>query len=320
MHRTTLLSRVASCSVVALVVALVAALTACGSDATAPQTLSEQDAQQVGAAIDLELEQAPTHMTFGTLMAPPVVSRRGGTGVSAASVKRAARSLLGRDVAFEASECPSFSPTPIVDTDEDGVPDNELLTFAPEVCTVQFETGTLVIGGSVTVLDPAPSTAGLAIDVTTPGITIGFTDGQNHSASITQTGHSFGAADGGGLVQSEQTNLTVSQTGQHDVVVANQFQATFVPQEGQIISQEGLPNGTFDFSGGMHINDGVHDLTLVLATTTPLVYDATCAGNAESSFTSGVVQAAVGGSGPTGYLQLTFTDCQAPAVIFVSTP
>lgn len=305
--------------------ALVAALAACGSLAdplgtgTGPavgggaSALTSAQTQLIGGDVGTAVASAVQLMTYANVSNNPTLAPR---------IVRALAVRADRVSAITATvSCPTFSPNPPADADADGVPDAVSATFVASSCTFPDSAtgGSVQVTGSLTIADPTPNTADIAMNATVSNLTVSaFDAGGAAQGTAVQDGSWYVAADSTGASESYDIGTSISTTGNPTTTVQNAWVGSFVPDQGYTLSQQSAtPPGTLAVAGGMTANDGTTAFTLTLSATTALHYDPiTCAG-AASPFTAGEIHAAVSTSSVNGYVDVVWSNCAAPTITFV---
>lgn len=284
---------------------------ACSSDKQGPSpvALTEQNAQSVA---DLSLSLVQTSLEGLNINAFDF-SDFGGVSLAAGRLAAPATGLSLSNFAIDG--CPSFSPDPPIDTDQDGVPDNALFTFDPQFCTTTDQNGTSVVTGSVRVSDPASVAIGFDLDIN--DLRLAFT-----SATASDD---FGISmDGTRSLRGSATLITLDENFTLGVAVGSQsasvvagHSVAFTAESGSSIVFDGpLPNGTLNLSGSFQAMAPDAFFNLVLSTPELLVYDASC--GFEGDVVAGVLRAAASSQQGAAAVQVTLNGCGVePTVVFI---
>lgn len=220
------------------------------------------------------------------------------------SLSTKARSRL-HALAF--TNCPEFAPTPIVDTDGDGVPDSVSETYTTANCTDNSD-GTFSLSGTFVIKDPDPSTPSLdyhaGIDnfllhdaVTSGTEQVDITLGIGGTLDIAETI--------GSITEDGNYYISVNETKPQQVKdsVAANLTATYTfPAEALLVEGQQLPGGTFSANGTESFTFDGTTYAFTLATATPLTVDPNCA----TSVTAGELTLTFGSSGS---VHITWTGC-----------
>ena len=247
---------------------LILALGGC-SDATTPGTptnLPAAEVSDIGAAEGDEVEQA-----VGALTTPLTEGVASPTAPGCATVDDE------------------------TDTDGDLAPDAATYTFALPACSFTgFRGGTLEITGTVTLTDPTPDAADLAVTATLADFTFRYTNpeaSRTYSAGRTGTRTLTGNAQGASL--SNAVTVVRSAPARADATVVHNLLLTFTPAAGeQLAFGEPLPNGTFVRTGTFTWSRGAISRTFTVTTVEPLVWDASC--TTDRKIASGETRATLG--------------------------
>jgi hypothetical protein len=286
-------------------------LGACSGDKQGPSpvALTEQNAQTVA---DLSLSLVATSLD-GLNINALNFSDFGGVSLAASRLVAPAPGLSLSNFALDG--CPSFSPDPPIDTDQDGVPDNALFTFDPQFCTTTDQNGTSVVTGSVRVSDPASVAIGFDLDINTLQLTFTSATGSgDFGISMDGTRSLRGSASL--ITLDEDFSLGVSAGGQSASVMAG-HSVSFTAESGSSIVFDGpLPNGSLNLSGNFQAVAPDAFFNLVLSTPEPLIYDSSCGFGGD--VVAGVLRAAASSQQGAAAVQVTLNGCGVePTVVFI---
>jgi len=283
----------------AILGALVLAAQACSSDSTAPRALTQEEADSVGHSIAASVSAAAEGMVYsGAISIPSGMNARRIPGMVAPGL-----SLDG------AAVCGTESPDPPNDTDQDGVPDNLMVTFSEPACTTTNGENTLSIGGSVGISDFTPGAYDVAYQMTANlQVTASVPD---TSATLAYSASNLVTPTSGGATMSQQGTLAVSST-LHGVTtsgsVTNNWNGAFATTSGAALTPfEAVPAGSFTLSGSTQVTSQSGTFGATLTTVTPLAYDPQCP--AEHPFRSGAVQATITSGFARGVIVVSWTNC-----------
>jgi hypothetical protein len=193
------------------------------------------------------------------------------------------------------------------DTDGELAPDHATYTFALPACSFTgFRGGTLEITGTITLTDPTPAAADLAVTatlsdfqfkLTSPDATRTYTALRNGTRTL--TGNAQGAA------LSNQIQVVRSVPGRPDATVTHNLLLTFTPAAGQSLAfGEPLPDGTFARTGTFTWSRGGVSRTFTVTTVTPLVWDSSC--TTDRKITAGEVHATLSDG---SYIRTVWAGC-----------
>ncbi len=211
----------------ALAAALVALSLGGCSDSTTPSsgsTIPAAEVSDIGAAEGDEVDQAVSALT---------------TPIEIGVVTPAA-----------ASGCATVGDE--TDTDGDLAPDHATYTFALPGCSFTgFRGGTLEITGTITLTDPTPGAADLAVTATLADLEFKFTNPdatRTYTAVRNGTRTLTGNAQGASL--SNQITVVRSAPGRQDATITHNLLLSFTPAAGESLAfGQPLPDGTFVRSG-----------------------------------------------------------------------
>jgi hypothetical protein len=259
-----------------------------GTDPNAAQT------QAIGDSVVSEVGASTSSMTAASLVDQ-------GSTVSAFTVSSAT----------QPPTCVTVSPSPVVDTDGDGVPDNATYTFN---CTrTRVTGGTTKVTGGATLSDP-----GVGFNLSLSNLTTEVKNGDG-SLSYTAVRNGTRAATGSGtqITLAHNLNVTRTVTGSPTAAISNTSTLSFTAASGSSIAQgQPLPSGTITASGNYGWVSGSESFNFQLSTPTALSYDASC--TSDLKITAGVLRATLLGTGANGFIRITFNGCGAsPTVIFL---
>jgi hypothetical protein len=260
---------------------LVLALGAC-SDSTTPSsgtTISVAEASDIGAAEGDEVDQSVSALTTPSDVGP--------VGPTAPS------------------SCATVDNQ--TDTDGDLAPDHAVYTFALPACSFTgFRGGSLEVTGTITLTDPTPAAADLAVTAvladfqfkfTSPDATRTYTALRNGTRTL--TGNAQGAA------LSNQITVVRTAPGRLDATVTHNLLLAFTPAAGQSLAfRQPLPDGTFTRTGTFTWTRGGVSRTFTVTTVTPLVWDASC--STDRKIAAGEVHATLSDG---GYIKTVWTGC-----------
>ena len=193
------------------------------------------------------------------------------------------------------------------DTDGDLAPDQATYTFALPACSFTgFRGGTLEITGTITLTDPTPNAADLAVTATLADLQFKFTSPdatRTYSAVRNGTRTLTGNAQGASL--SNQVTVVRSAPGRQDATVTHNLLLTFTPAAGQSLTfGQPLPDGTFVRSGTFIWSRGSVSRAFTVTTVTPLVWDSSC--TTDRKITAGETHATLSDG---SYIRTVWTGC-----------
>lgn len=301
-------------------------LAACSDSSTAPLQVTPEQLQSVGSSVATELEGAIAQLT-----AQDVMNTNGGAP-SFSRVPRPNVSLL-RGLALDryavnasataVAACGVPSQNPPVDSDGDQVPDNFSVTFALPACHFADATNSYDVTGVLSISDPQPGTASMALDFGLQSFKIAFS-GTQGSGYVSRNGTAAVSVSQTGLYQTATWTDNAVLTGVTTASDNIHWTNTFAAAQGQsIVAGRSLPDGTYQPNGNVSIQQGNRTATFTVQTIDPLQYSASCAtgveqGTSITPFTSGRIRVTVSSQQGSGYVDVTYTSCNAATLTLVS--
>ncbi|HXI34367.1 MAG TPA: hypothetical protein VNH63_09820, partial [Gemmatimonadales bacterium] len=215
-------------------VATAALVAACNTDNMSPRTTPALSRMQAES--------------LGQVMVANVQSELDGITLSGASLAPALAAPSGPMADGGLGCIPSFSPTPVVNSDSDRVPDSVRITF-PNCASVEGDESD-TISGSIDVIDPTPTATDRALKLV-------FTDFRRvevegtRTRSILVNGARESVRDANQISQSETNFQTAFTFGDGRTATSNRnWNATFTADvPGSIQPDAALPSGTLDVAG-----------------------------------------------------------------------
>lgn len=244
--------------------------------------------------------------SLGQVMVAEAQNELDGVTISGAGLGLALAAPAG-PMADEGLNCiPTFSPTPIVNSDSDRVPDSVRITF-PNCAFVEGSEADTV-SGSIDVIDPTPT-------VTDRARKMAFTDFRRvevedgHTRSILVNGARQSLRDSSQISQSETDFKTVFAFGNGDTATSDRnWNATFTADTpGSILPDAGLPSGTLDIEGTATFTRDTNSFSLTVSTSPVLHFNAAC--TVRPKFDAGTFKAVVTKNGATSTVTIAFTAC-----------
>lgn len=235
------------------------------------------------------------------------------TSMTTTQVTASGGAMLAK--AADASGCPSVN---VISTGTGGAWTDEVLTFTAPPCEFSGVRGytTLDITGQLALT--RSNVDGFAFNSDATNMEWAFTTG---SATYSETRNGTRAITASGSGLSAASNMTIAYAGaKHDGTLVHTMTSSFTPNSGLTLQQgEPLPSGTFVHNGSVQWSgsDG-NTGTFSVTTITPLAYDSTCKDTEPSVFDSGELQVTITSTKANGYAQITWSDCGAPTITYVS--
>jgi hypothetical protein len=308
-------------------------LAACSDSSTAPLNITPDQLQSMGSSVATEIEGAMAQFT-----AQDVVNTNGGAPTFArmpratvAMMRGLAQNRYGLSFdryapntsVSDVSSCGVASQSPPVDTDGDGVPDNFTVTFALPACHFTDATSSYDVTGILSISDPQPGTASMALDFGLQNFKLTF-NGSSASGYVSRNGSASVSASQSGLYQSASWTDNAVITGVTSASDNIHWTNSFTAASGQSITAgRSLPDGSFTPNGSVNFQQGNRVASFTVTTIDPLQYSASCAagvqqGTSLSPFTSGHVRVAVSNQQTAGYADVTYSGCNSAVVTLVA--
>ena len=203
---------------------------------------------------------------------------------------------------------PAKSPTPVVDSDNDGVPDSVRFDYAG--CVISLPLTIDSLSGTIDLIDPTPATADHSVErVFTDFRRVAVRPITGATSSVTDNGVRRASHDTTTLHSSE-TNFRTDFVGpkggtsEHVRTWESLFTADVA---GSIMRNAVLPSGTWSVNGTSSWTRGQHSNSLTVTTNPPLHYNASC--TAAPRFDAGKITAVVMRGTQTMTVAIEFTAC-----------
>jgi hypothetical protein len=274
-------------------------VTACNNESgTAPTTplLSQAQAESLSATVVADIVGE-----IGTA----AMDGLAGAGLGAT----ASLSASAPAGSMTAMQCiPAESPTPVVNSDNDGVPDSVRFDFAG--CVISRPLSIDSVSGTIDLIDPTKSVADHAVErvfTDFKHVTVNLVSG--NKSSVTDNGTRMASHDGTTL-QSSETNFRTDYafanggTAEHVRTWESIFTADVA---GSIVRDALLPSGTWSVNGTSSWTRGQRSYSLTVTTNPALHYNASC--TAAPRFDAGKLTAVVVRNSQTVTVTIEFTAC-----------
>jgi len=210
-------------------------------------------------------------------------------------------------IAATSSCSPAISPTPVVDTDGDIVPDSIRVDFTG--CSVAFPLVTVALAGTIDVVDPTPTTADLNARLDFTNFTRSETlNSTGKTRTAVRNGVRTRSGDSNSLQHSETAFQTVytfrdGSTATH----VRTWSAAFTADTPGSIKADSLPNGNWNITGTSTWTRGSNTWDFSVTTNPQLHYNATC--SVAPRFDSGTMTVVVTRGTLTSTVTIQFTAC-----------
>jgi hypothetical protein len=210
---------------------------------------------------------------------------------------------------FGMQQCiPTVSPTPVVDSDSDGVPDSVRVDFTGCITSTPFMS--LTLSGTIDVIDPTATIKDHArkrvyTDFTRTRVNILRGD----SSETVQNGIELVYADTSTIERSEPDFKSVHVFANGDSAVHTRtWSSTFTADVvGSIQRDAPLPSGTWNITGSSSWVRGDHSRSFAITTNPVLHYNASC--TVAPKFDAGTLTAVVTKGGAAQTITVQFTAC-----------
>ena len=208
-----------------------------------------------------------------------------------------------------ATQCiPTETPTPVVNSDNDGVPDS--VRFDYTGCVISRPLSIDSISGTIDLIDPTKLVTDHAVERVFTDFrraTVNLVSGKK--SSVTDNGKRMASHDGTTL-QSSETNFRTDyvfgngSTAEHVRTWESIFTADVA---GSIMRDALLPSGTWSVNGTSSWTRGQRSYSLTVTTNPALHYNASC--TAAPRFDAGKITAVVVRNSQTVTVTIEFTAC-----------
>ena len=179
----------------------------------------------------------------------------------------------------------------LVDTDNDGTPDNAVFTYALPACHFTgYLGGTLDLTGQVTVQDPTPDAADLNRSVTLADFSYDFTSPAGRSFTSVRNGTRSLTGSATSITLNNNVTIHRSDPAKPLATIVHNLQAVFTPETGSTITAgDPLPDGTIVVTGQLTWSRDGRSHVFTVTTPVPLVYDSSCTGPRRERISSGEI-------------------------------
>ena len=269
---------------------------ACNKDGNAPASpvLSQADADTLATTVVGDFMDEIATATLD-----------GGNG----GLATAAISASGPVSSAAATQCiPAKSPTPVVDSDQDGVPDSVRFDYAG--CVISRPLSVDTLSGTIDVIDPTSATADHSVKrvfTDFKRVTVVLLSGAK--SSVTNNGVRQASRDNTTL-QSTETNFRTDYVGPRGGTAEHvrTWDVNFTADVAGSIQRDALlPSGTWSVNGTSSWTRGDKSYSLTVTTNPALHYNSTC--TAAPRFDAGKITAVVVRNSQTMTVTIEFTAC-----------
>jgi hypothetical protein len=290
----------------------VTALAACSSGSSTgtksgglpPKAVQTEVAASVASSISSQIT-AMTTTGFSPFLA---LFNRVSPGGNAPAINLAKRMSARGTHMREGTDCPTISPSVIVDTDGDGIADNVSETWGSD-CADTSGGEIFSISGGLSFSDATPSTPGLAynanidnFEIQESGSSAALSIAVNGTLGISETLTSVGVDANYTYNFAETSPQAVTEAVTEKLTSSYTF-----PSTGSLLVEgDALPAGLFSISGQETF--AVNNTTYAFTVSTPTALAVDPVGCA-TGVTAGVVTVGFSGQGATGTATITWTAC-----------
>ncbi|GEM47284.1 hypothetical protein [Deinococcus cellulosilyticus] len=277
-----------------LIVTSALSLVSCSKGPTPGEGLTALQASSLGSVLSSELQNLTAALTDTDFAA----------GFSAVNAQATGK-----------PECVTASPDPTADADGDGLPDTVTYTYN---CQKSGPAGSNSVQGTLKFEDTQTAPAQGA-KVTATSLTFSQKDASGNNV-LYESRNGTRTASGTTTAISVGNDMTVVRqvSSQTAGTLKNKLQVAFQATAGTITAKS-LPAGTLEVSGNASWTQGDLNTDLNVTTVNPLQFDPGCA--SALKIVGGQLKATLTGSGPKGYLNVTFGACGTePSIKFFAVP
>jgi hypothetical protein len=296
------------------------ALASCGSTpnlkTNAPltgQSLSASTAAAVSdeaasAASSLTASNAMSDLSFDSVS---LASSGAGLGIQSEGPKRPGDRNPGVKPGKPNEKCVTITPSPVVDTDKDGVPDTATMTFD---CTRDSTGYSFSRTGTVQISDPLSTPGDRGFDSV-----VDLSEKRTNKLTgkvVTETrkGERHPRRNGDKITQNHDMTIARTVTDEPDASIHNIWNLEFTATTpGSIVKDSLLPAGSLSITGTHEVVRDGATRTYALETSSPLGYDPTC--DADIKYVSGILKVTATGASNDGTLEIAYGACGTDPVI-----
>jgi hypothetical protein len=301
--------------------ALAFALASCGSTTTNLQTGTALTGQSLSAstaaAINDEAASAASSLTASNAMSDlsfdsaSLASSGTGLGIQSEGGKSGSDRNPGFKPGKPNEKCVTITPSPVVDTDGDKVPDSATMTFD---CSRDSTNYSASRTGTIQISDPSSIAGEGGFDSV-----INLNEKRTNKltgkvVTESRTGERHPRRNGDKITQNHDITIARTVTGESDASIHNVWKLEFsATTAGSIVKGSLLPAGTLSIDGThTAVRDGV-TRTHTVQTPTVLTYDPTC--SADIKYVAGVLKVTATGAEKDGSLEIAYGACGTDPVI-----
>jgi hypothetical protein len=299
--------------------ALAFALASCGSTpnlkTTAPLT-GQSLAASTAAAISDEAASAASSLTASNAMSDlsfdsvSLASSGAGLGIQSDG-NRGSDRKPGFKPGKPNEKCVTITPSPVVDTDGDKVPDSATMTFDCSRDSTDYSFSRI---GTIQISDPSSIAGEGGFDSV-----INLTEKRSNKltgkvVSETRTGERHPRRNGDKITQNHDITIARTVTDEPDASIHNVWKLEFTAATaGSIVKGSLLPAGTLSIDGTHTVLRDGATRTYSIQTPSVLTYDPTC--DADVKYVAGMLKVTATGAEKDGTLEIAYGACGTDPII-----
>jgi hypothetical protein len=299
--------------------ALAFALASCGNTPTAIKTAAPLTGQNLAvstaAAVSDEAASAASSLTASNAMTElsfnSVSLASSNTGIGIQSDKPGERQPGFKSGGKPGDKCVTITPSPVVDSDKDGVPDTATMTFD---CTRDSTGYSFSRTGTVQISDPLSTPGDKGFDSI-----VDLSEKRSNKLTgrvVTESrkGERHPRRNGDKITQNHDMKIVRSVTDEPDASIHNVWKSEFTATTpGSILKDARLPAGSLSINGTHEVVRDGATRTYALETSTALSYDPAC--DADIKYVAGVLKVTSTGANKDGTLEIAYGACGSDPVI-----
>jgi hypothetical protein len=282
-----------------------APLTGQGLAASTAAAVSDEAAS---ATSSLTASNAMTDLSFDSVS---LASSGAGIGIQSEGSKRDGDRNPGVKPGKPGEKCVTITPVPVVDADNDKVPDNATMTFD---CTRDSFGYSFSRTGTIQIKDPSSIAGEGGFDSV-----INLSEKRSNKltkkvVTETRTGERHPRRNGDKITQNHDITINRTVTDEPDANIHNVWKLEFTAATaGSIVKGSLLPAGTLSIDGTHTVLRDGATRTYSVQTPTVLTYDPTC--SADVKYVAGVLKVTATGANTDGTLEIAYGACGTDPVI-----
>jgi hypothetical protein len=274
----------------------------------AASTAAAVSDEAASAASSLTASNAMTDLSFDSVS---LASSGAGLGIQSEGPKRDGDRKPGFKPGKPNEKCVTITPSPVVDTDGDKVPDSATMTFD---CSRDSTGYSFSRTGTIQISDPSSIAGEGGFDSV-----INLSEKRTNKltgkvVSETRTGERHPRRNGDKITQNHDITIARTVTDEPDASIHNVWKLEFAATiAGSIVKGSLLPAGTLSIDGTHTVLRDGATRTYSIQTPTVLTYDPTC--DADVKYVSGILKITATGAEKDGTLEIAYGACGTDPVI-----